>query len=130
MYTPYQFQPMPAFPMQPQMPAMTVQQPQAQSLSGRIVKSVEEIVPNEVPMNGSIAVFPTSDMNAIFVKGWNQDGTISTVKYEPVSSEKVEDEASVTLADIMNQLTDIQDMLKPKKTAKKTAKKEEADDGE
>lgn len=113
---------------QPAIPSL----PQAPSLSGRIVKSVEEIVPNEVPMNGSVALFPTSDMSAIFVKGWNQDGTISTVVFRPVSTEDVQEQPSVTLADVMNSLDDIQDMLKASKpkTTRKTTKKEDSDDGE
>lgn len=128
MYQPYQFQPM-TYPMQQQSSFSAMQQ--APMIAGRIVKSVDEVLPNEVPMNGSVAVFPTSDMSSIFVKGWNQDGTISTVRFAPVVADDViEQNDSVTLDDIMDQLTNIQDLLKPKRTASKrtTAKKEDSED--
>lgn len=130
MYQPYQFPPqqygMQMPQMTPQLSSMT--QP---TLSGRIVKSVEEIVPNEVPMNGSVALFPTADMTSIYVKGWNPDGTISTIRYTPVVDNE-QQEPTITLADVMDQLNDIQDLLKPKPAPKRNtrAKKEAEDDGE
>lgn len=52
-------------------------------ISGRMVQNIAEVVPQEVPMNGSIAVFPLQDLSAVFAKAWNQNGTITTVKYVP-----------------------------------------------
>lgn len=121
---------------QPFMPTIPTNSPVTTPLStlnGRIVKSVEEIVPNEVPMNGSVGIFPMADMSSIFVKGWNQDGTISTAIFKPVTTEEVEEKPSVTLFDIMDQLSDIQDLLKAEKpatTKKPATRKKAADDDE
>lgn len=103
----------------------------SQGITGRVVASLEEIVPNDVPMNGSTAFFPVSDGSAIFARAWNRDGSIATVVYKPVMEEQQDQQPQVTLMDVMDQLSDIQDLLKAeKKPAPKrtTAKKEAADD--
>lgn len=130
MYNPYQFSSIQPYqmPIQQVQPQMQVPSIPTATLSGRIVKSIEEIVPNEVPMNGSVAVFPCSDFSSIYVKGWNPDGTISTIQYTPVKTEQQDEQPSITLNDIMEQLTNIQDILKPKKTSAKKTTKSEADD--
>lgn len=56
-------------------------------ISGRTVNSVEEIKPNEVPMDGSISLFPMHDYSAIYAKQWSTDGLINTVKYIPDTSQ-------------------------------------------
>lgn len=50
-------------------------------LPGRIVNNLEEIRPNEVPNDGSIAVFPLSDGSAVFLKYFTGEGRINTVKF-------------------------------------------------
>lgn len=132
MYQPYmpfqQYQP----PIQQPMAQQTFQPsiPTQPNMAGRIVKTVEEIVPNEVPMNGNVGIFPLSDMSSIYVKGWNQDGTISTVLYRPVSNEEKPQEASISLMDIMDSLNDIQDLLKAEKpaTTKRSTTRKKAED--
>lgn len=52
-------------------------------LSGRLVNSLDEITPQEVPMDGSVSLFPKNDYSAIYAKTWTKDGTIATVKYVP-----------------------------------------------
>lgn len=54
-----------------------------QSIPGRLVNSVDEITPQEVPMDGSVSLFPQNDYSAIYAKTWTKDGTIATVKYVP-----------------------------------------------
>lgn len=73
-----------------QLPQQTVQQvPQQQNLqlqagiNGKMVAAVEQIAANDVPMDGSVAFFPKQDLSAIYVKGWNADGTINTITYKP-----------------------------------------------
>lgn len=61
-----------------------VYQPTAASIPGRIVKSIDDITPNEIPMDGSIGVFPQADNSCVYLKQWGSDGTIHTVKYVPV----------------------------------------------
>ena len=54
-----------------------------QSIPGRLVNNLDEITPQEVPMDGSVSLFPTNDFSAIYAKTWTKDGTIATVKYVP-----------------------------------------------
>lgn len=59
-----------------------IQQPQG--LIGKMVNDVSMVSPNDVPMDGNIAIFPKNDMSEIYCKQWKQDGTIRTVVYKPV----------------------------------------------
>lgn len=43
-----------------------------------------EIPPNDVPMDGTVSLFPTEDYSCIFAKHWNKDGKITTTKFVPV----------------------------------------------
>lgn len=73
-----------------------MQQQNTSQIFGRIVPSVDVIIPSEVPMDGSVSVFPKNDFSEIYLKSWNQNGTINTVIYKPET--KVEDDSSnVTL---------------------------------
>lgn len=61
-----------------------VQQPNRfQSIPGRLVNNLDEITPQEVPMDGSVSLFPQNDYSAIYAKTWTKDGTIATVKFVP-----------------------------------------------
>jgi hypothetical protein len=53
-------------------------------LVGKMVNDVSMVSPNDVPMDGNIAIFPKNDMSEIYCKQWKQDGTIQTVVYKPV----------------------------------------------
>lgn len=56
-------------------PVQQMQQPQRPSVvPGRTVASENEIKPNEIPMDGTISLFPLSDYSAIFAKQWKSDG--------------------------------------------------------
>lgn len=123
-----QYQPMIPQQMPQQMNQM--QTPQMRTgITGRMVKSVEEIAPSEVPMDGTVAFFPSQDGSVIFAKGWNTDGTISTIEYAPVQRQEDDNATGPTLFDVMNQLSDIQDLLKAaNKPARKTTKKGDSDD--
>ena len=59
-----------------------VQQPPG--LIGKMVNDVSMVSPNDVPMDGNIAIFPKNDMSEIYCKQWKQDGTIQTVVYKPI----------------------------------------------
>lgn len=56
---------------------------QRPSIPGRPVNNLDEITPQEVPMDGSVSLFPQNDYSAIYAKTWTKDGTIATVKYVP-----------------------------------------------
>lgn len=61
------------------------QQPEQmqQGIFGKVVQSQDMIVANDVPMNGSVAFFPKSDLSEIYAKQWSSDGTISTMVFKP-----------------------------------------------
>lgn len=52
-------------------------------LPGKIISSMQDIRPNEIPTDGSPSIFPANDFSCIFIKAWDQDGNIRTVKYVP-----------------------------------------------
>lgn len=89
-----------------------------------MVASQTDIRPDDVPMNGSAAYFPSQDGSVIYAKAWNQNGTISTVEYVPRQGQEVEQ--TPTLFDIANQLSTIEDLLtakpEPKQTSRRTKK--------
>lgn len=131
MYPPYQ----PQFGIQPQYPTMQqplIAQPQVaprSGISGRIVDNIEDVTANEVPLDGSVALFPSSNGSQIFAKAWNGNGTISTVRYVPDVDEQKDAQPTFTITDIMDSLDDIRDLISElKKPAKRTTKKEAADD--
>ena len=75
------------------------QQPNLQNqaeINGKIVASVEQIAPNDVPMDGSVAFFPRNDMSEIYAKQWGADGSIKTVVYKPYTEPKGIQEVNVS----------------------------------
>lgn len=70
--------------MQPtQMPgALQIQQ--TQGIIGKVVGDFSEITANDVPMNGTSAVFPKNDMSEIQIRTWGADGKIQTISYKPI----------------------------------------------
>ena len=53
------------------------------SIPGRMVTNADEIVPQEVPMDGSVSLFPQNDYSCIYAKTWTKEGTIATMKFVP-----------------------------------------------
>lgn len=128
-YGSMQYQPQQAQPPQ----AMQMQQPRG--ISGRMVGTLAEIVPNEVPMDGSVAFFPTADGSAIFAKAWNPNGTISTVQYVPAQPEAADGQHQPTIADVLDRLDDLQALIggnapQQPKQGRRTARKAAGDDAE
>lgn len=74
-----------------------VQQPQG--LIGKVVNDVSAVSPNDVPMDGNIAIFPKNDMSEIYCKQWKQDGTIQTVVYKPILDQNQADGANIPQMD-------------------------------
>lgn len=56
------------------------QQPVPQFV-GRFINGLNDILPNEVPMDGRLGIFPSADLSEIFLKSWGPDGTIKTFRY-------------------------------------------------
>lgn len=57
------------------------QQVQRAMIPGRLVNSINEVVPGEVPMDGNPTYFPTSNGEVIHACFWTRDGKIETVNY-------------------------------------------------
>lgn len=60
------------------------QQQQTIGLVGRAVNDFSEIKADDVPANGTPAIFVKSDMSEIEVRVWCQDGLIRPTSYKPV----------------------------------------------
>lgn len=67
-------------PYQPPATGYAPMVPRQAMLHGRIVRSAEEIVPQEVPMDGSVSVYPLQDWSKVYVKWWTPDG-LQTAKF-------------------------------------------------
>lgn len=65
---------------------MGVQQAAFSMIPGRVINNVEDIRPNEVPNDGSVAVFPQNDGSCVYLKYFTGDGRINTIKFVAESS--------------------------------------------
>ena len=91
------------------------QQPQQfeqmqQGIFGKVVQSQDSIVANDVPMNGSVAFFPKSDLSEIYAKQWSADGTISTMVFKPVQNDntnKLSQETEKLKFDLSENVTEV-----------------------
>lgn len=101
-------------PFQP----MTVQQqtqpqPQIVRISGRMVNSADDILPNEVQMDGRNYYFPSFDGSCIYVKTWNKNGKLDMVKYvlDTVEQTPKESQLELMLNSINERLSKIEKTL-------------------
>lgn len=104
------------------------------SFIGRIVGDPSEIKPNEVPMDGRIAIFPTNDLGAVYIKGWNSNGELMTVRYivDPDWKAFTSSEALMQQQDILRRLENLEKSISTGKTGAKTTKptvKEDKENG-
>lgn len=101
---------------------------------GKVVNRVEEVTPNDIPMDGSYGIFPMQDRSMIFLKRWNADGTITTEKFvkevvEEIPKEPVKDPVDEKLTTIqfdIDQLKEAFDRIEKAFKAKPTTTKKEA----
>ena len=72
-------------------------------ISGRVVNGPDEITPQEIPMDGTLSLFPQQDQSCIFAKSWNADGTIKTIRYVPevMSDPSVPEDLVPNVSDIL-----------------------------
>lgn len=66
-------------PYQNQVPTFRSQQ--TPTILGKYINNVEEIAPNEVPMDGTLAFFPKLDGSEIYAKFWDKEGKLNTIKF-------------------------------------------------
>ena len=89
------------------------------TIPGRIVQSIDEVTPNEIPMDGNIGVFVKEDLSIIYIKRWTKDGTIKTFEYPimtPVTEEQQnkEKEQENSLNLILQRFDKIENILQKK----------------
>lgn len=94
-------------------------QSQQNQLFCRVISSEEDIQPAEVPGNGSIAFFVSTDLSKIYAKQWNKVGGIDTLVFEQKRSEpeivvSEKQEPSQEYTNIIGKLNDIFDLLNVK----------------
>ena len=132
-----QFYNQPAAVQQYQQPSYMQQA--AQRINGRVVQSADMITANDVPMDGSVAFFPTQDLSEIYAKSWDANGKIVTRLFKPVSdsypsnttqdTEKLKiglsDEVTQVFMKRFDELEKRIDDLMPKKTVARSKKESE-----
>lgn len=64
-------------------------QPQPQ-LQGKVVESEDMVKISEIPF-GTYGVFPKADLNEIYIKTWNNNGTTKILTYKPIELEEKEE---------------------------------------
>lgn len=82
MQTPYQ-QIYQNHPVQQQM----FQPYQTNTIAGKIINRDEDINVNDIPMDGSVAIFPKADYSEIEARQWNSNGTISKIVFKPIQTD-------------------------------------------
>lgn len=104
---------------QPFVPAPTYQpqQPQQQStqhqqgILGRMISNPNEITPQEIPMDGSISMFPMQDGSAVYGKFWDSNGQIKTIRFVPENVDQPQQQSD-PFAAINSRLDSIEGLLK------------------
>lgn len=94
------------FPQRPPQPSM---------LPGKVVTRLEEITPSDVPMDGSMSLFPLSDGSCIIGRLWSNDGTIKTVRYGLINEQETKEEPKPDYtSEILTRLDAIEKLLNRK----------------
>lgn len=89
------------FSMQPQMNNFNSNY--QMSLLGKIVDGEDVVKATEIPLGG-FGVFPKADLNEIYIKTWNNDGTTQMIKYHPVSNENTQQDINAMLLEKLNDI--------------------------
>lgn len=84
---------------------------QPSTIRGKFVNSADDIMVNDVPMDGTQAVFIKSDMSEIYTRGWKSDGTIVSHVYKPIEPPKMDEANNVPPMDINALYTSINEHL-------------------
>lgn len=82
-------------------------------LPGRMVVSEADIVPQEVPMDGTVGVFLQQDLSRVYAKKWGGDGRIYTNVYELANGADAQKGDPMAL--ILERLDRIEESLKREK---------------
>lgn len=107
------------------------QQPVVPPLNGRIIQNPNDVVPNDVRMDGSCSFFPVQDGSEIYVMRWSQDGSrIERMRYIPENA-NVNPESKPFEQLVMERLDSLEAMIRNQNknqyhNGKKQFKKEES----
>lgn len=80
----------------------------APTLRGRIVSSIDDVTANDVPMDGSCAVFVKSDHTEIYTREWQPNGLITTKVYRLVSDVPPEESLDDRLGRLEERIAEIE----------------------
>lgn len=95
----------------------------APGLQGRFVTNGEEITPQEVPMDGSVGLFPQNDYSCIYAKQWTKDGNIQTVRYVPEQVTPVQTDQKTPLEEHLDRIEEKLEALDKKLNRQKNYQK-------
>lgn len=88
------------------------QQQSPPPLNGRLINEERDILPKEIPMDGSVSVFPKSDFSYILAKAWNANGTIDTVKFIPdIPAAQPQTSTDTNMQQILDKLNKMEETL-------------------
>lgn len=79
-----------------QMQAQPMQRQMLPGINGRVVNDFNEIIPDDVPTNGTYAFFVKNDMSEIQARTWEADGKIICVAFKPVLDSKANNSQNET----------------------------------
>lgn len=83
-------------------------------LYGRVVTSPDDIMPNEVPMDGTPSFFPKDDFSCIYGRKWMPDGRIVPVTFVPQIEAPADPEVNQNggqMEEILAKLTSIEALI-------------------
>lgn len=93
-------------------PQAVPQYQQPAAIRGRVVKDQSEILPNEIPMDGTISFFPKADGTEIYGKAWTSNGTIQNFKFVKVEENQNGSVSTPSTEDlILEKLNKIENVL-------------------
>lgn len=95
-------------------------------LIGKVVNKIEEVTPNDIPMDGSFGMFPLQDRSMIFLKRWNSDGTITTEKFVKEQTDIPKEPDKDPVLEGLDMLRERIDRIEKSLKAKPTTTKKEA----
>lgn len=83
-------------------------------INGRIINDEKEIRPNEVPGDGSVAIFPFMDRSKILVREVTENGTIANSVYVLEQGVQTQNDSAQNdiMTPIMERLDNIEKMIK------------------
>ena len=82
-----------------------------QGILGRMISNPNEITPQEIPMDGSISMFPMQDGSAVYGKFWDSNGQIKTIRFVPENNGE-QPQQNDPFAVINGRLDDLENLIK------------------